>query len=336
MKEKVSKRSIAEEYVMKFPKTAKLALARKIYKEQSPLFHNVEDARSVIRAIKGASGDQQRKYRSSKKELFDKASSTTAYMDLLPKPSQHFKNWAPVPLKGERFLLVPDVHIPYYNKEALSIALKYGVDHGADTVVLAGDFMDFYACSFWSTDPRQRDFKGEIEMGRRVLDVIRDTFKDANIYYLEGNHEFRLVRYMLTKAPEIFDEEMHGLASIMKLDEYDIQLINEKRPMTIGNMSIIHGHEFWSRVYSPVNPAKGFHNKSMANVIGAHYHQTSEHITTNIKQKLIGAWSLGCLCDLHPDYSPINQWNHGFGFVEKQSSQNIKVKNIKIKDGEVL
>lgn len=51
--------------------------------------------------------------------------------------------------------------------------------------------------------------------------------------------------------------------------------------------------------------------------------------------QVTGTWSTGCLCDLHPDYAPLNKWNHGFAFVEVFNGGKFEVQNLFISDGKV-
>jgi hypothetical protein len=67
-----------------------------------------------------------------------------------------------------------------------------------------------------------------------------------------------------------------------------------------------------------------------------HFHKTSENIeATGLQKKLTNNWSLGCLCDLSPDYAITNRWNHGFATVEINHSDDYFVANHKIIDGRV-
>jgi hypothetical protein len=85
-----------------------------------------------------------------------------------------------------------------------------------------------------------------------------------------------------------------------------------------------------------VNPARGFFLKTKANFLGGHHHASSTHTESDINDNIIGAWSMGCLCELHPHYHPINKWNHGMATVEIDRSGEFNVNNIKIINGKVL
>jgi len=99
---------------------------------------------------------------------------------------------------------------------------------------------------------------------------------------------------------------------------------------------VIHGHEYKNAITSPANPARTFFLRTKDNTAGGHYHQTSEHPEPSIKGKLITCWSIGCLCDLHPKYMPLNKWNNGFAKYERYDENFWHIDNKKIIEGRVV
>lgn len=253
----------------------------------------------------------------------------------IPKGLTHFEKWGAYVVDGKcRAAILSDLHIPYHDQTALLAALAHVQVCDPSVIVLNGDVADFYSVSFWEKDPRKRDFRAEVDTVKVVLSQIRLAFPNARIIYKCGNHEERYERYMLVKAPELLDMEVTQIGQILSLPEFDIELVRDKRPIRLGKLNVIHGHEFRFAIAGPVNPARGFFNKAKAHCIGGHLHQTSQHSEKNINQSVISTWSTGCLCDLHPDYAPINQWNHGFAMVDVTRTGVFQVNNLRIVDGE--
>jgi hypothetical protein len=60
-----------------------------------------------------------------------------------------------------------------------------------------------------------------------------------------------------------------------------------------------------------------------------HHHRSSSHVEYTWKHEPINCWSVGCLCDLSPEYARINKWNHGHAIVEVGSSGVFDVLNYK-------
>lgn len=251
----------------------------------------------------------------------------------LPEGLTDFQDWRAIEFNGPlRALILPDVHVPYHDRAALSLALEHGLRHKADFILFNGDFGDFFAVSHWEKDPRERDFQNEILTMREVLQVIRDSFPKAKLVWKDGNHEDRWDRYMKVRAPELLGVDEFTIPSILKFDELKIQHVSEMRPVRIGSLNVIHGHEYKGGgiASNPVNPARGFYLRGKVNCIGSHYHQTSQHSEKNLEGKVVSTWSTGCLSDLHPAYRPINSWNTGFSFVTVDRDGAFEVENRKI------
>jgi hypothetical protein len=113
------------------------------------------------------------------------------------------------------------------------------------------------------------------------------------------------------------------------------EFIDNKRIIKAGKLNIIHGHEF-GKTSSGVNPARSFYLKAKESVLAGHLHQVSEHTEPNLSGIITTAWSTGCLCELHPEYAPINKWSHGFAHVKVNKDKTFNVRNLKILNGNVI
>jgi predicted phosphodiesterase len=232
-------------------------------------------------------------------------------------------------------LILSDIHIPYHNVNALTLAIQYGKDKNANGIMLNGDILDFYGLSTFEKDPRKRRFSEELEMGRQFLSVIRKEFDGVPIYYKLGNHEERYERYLRIKAPELLDVSEFRMDVLLKFGELGIELIDDKRITKFGNLNIMHGHEFGKSVFSPVNPARGLYMRGKENCIAGHNHQTSSHVEPSMNGHVVNTWSTGCLCELHPSYMPINKWNLGFAYAEREADNGFTVHNHTIIKGKI-
>jgi hypothetical protein len=103
----------------------------------------------------------------------------------------------------------------------------------------------------------------------------------------------------------------------------------------MGNMIIMHGHEFGQSVFSPVNSARGLYMKAKANCAVGHHHQTSEHTEKDVNGNVVTTFSIGSLCGLSPDYFPYNKWNHGFATIETEPNGDYEFRNYRIINGKV-
>lgn len=324
---------IASEALRRFPKTPTKTLAKKIYKENPRVFLNIEATRSVLRYLRGQTGQQNRR-RATDKQHFASSGDCSPF-DILPEGLRDYTDWSVYQINAKRTLVLADIHIPYHDKQALVLALEEGKRQGIDCLLLLGDGSDFYSLSFWDKDPRRREFKKERDTLLFCLDVICKQFPNAQKVYKIGNHEERLERYLKVKAPELFDCELLDFEAIITAKDFGIDVVKDKRLCRIGDfLYAIHGHEFGVSFFNPVNPARGLFLRGKANAICAHYHQTSQHTEPSMDGKLVSCYSIGCLSDLHPEYRPLNKWNHGFAIVENDGGQ-FTVHNKKIIKGKI-
>ena len=107
----------------------------------------------------------------------------------------------------------------------------------------------------------------------------------------------------------------------------------ELEPLKIGKLYVLHGHEIKISM-GAVNFAKLHYDKNPVCQINAHHHQTQEYVIRKMDLNVDVSYTVGALCNLHPDYAPANRWNHGFAIVN-WTEEGFEVWNKKIIDGKV-
>jgi hypothetical protein len=227
------------------------------------------------------------------------------------------------------WLVIADVHVPYHDTAALEATIAYAKKQKVDGVLINGDFQDCKALGFWPSIER-KNFLREVEVTLDMLDFLRGEFPKQKIVWKPGNHEDRLEMYYASNAPELVDLPFADLAVCLSLEERGIEFLGRKQPVTGGGLAIRHGHEL-RMAYSIVSPARSLILKAKANALCAHHHRSSDHTTSTLNRKIINTWSVGCLCDLSPDYNPeANDWNHGFGILHIDGPDSFEFLNKKI------
>lgn len=329
---KKTPRIIAEEVCSRFEKTPSLTLAKKLFSEYPEVYNSIDHARSTIRMIRGKLGALNKKGTVDKK-LFDEKPRP---LNPFALPKSYAKKRKHIELKGTKFLILCDIHIPYQDNEALNVAINEGIRQGCDAVVLNGDALDCHELSDFVKDPRKRKFKEELYAMRQFVDTLRKQFPTAHIYYKEGNHEERYWRFMRVKAPQLFDIDAFDFASLCHLDKHNITWIDGKSKLNIGKLSIFHGHEFGKQFMPSVNVARGLFLKTKVSSMCGHHHQTAEHNERDANGKFITCWGVACLSELSPDYNPYSRYNHGFGIVTKGANGSFSVHNYRIHEGQIL
>jgi hypothetical protein len=310
---------IVRDTIRRFPLLPTRTIAWYILHNHGPLFDgNLENIRSQIRYCLGTAGDKNRA------SLRDKIQRT--HPPVMPKTWRKIRT--PHKLSPGLWLVLPDIHIPFHEPKPIESAIKFGQQQKIDGILLPGDLQDCAAVTFWPTMIK-RDFDKEVESVIDFLDLLAAEFPKANIVWKPGNHEYRLPRYYASKAPELIGLASQAMVSVLALEERGIEFLDYHQIVMAGKLPIIHGHEM--RISTPVNPARGLFLKAKTWAMCAHFHRTSEHTSTNLQGTLLTTWSMGCLCDLSPDYNPFgNDWCFGCALVNVEKNGNFTVNNRRI------
>ena len=122
------------------------------------------------------------------------------------------------------------------------------------------------------------------------------------------------------------------MEKLLRFDDLDIQEIGGRQLTKAGGLWVLHGHEFFN-TFDPVNFARTLQVKTGVCTIAGHKHKSSQHSVKSMDSNTVACWSVGCLCDLEPDYMPVNQWNLGFAEITHKGKK-FDVNNYRIIDGE--
>lgn len=330
--------SIQSEYCKQllenFPKAPILTLAKKAYKDSPMLFRNVENARSYLRTLTGTNGNSGRKSLTDKTCIREIENNYNPFV--IPDPEKEDYDQFIFPPECNNILHIQDVHIPYHSIESLTLAIKYGKEQKVNTLLLGYDFLDFYQMSRFEKDPRKKNTKYELTIANQLLDVFQKEFPNARFFWRNGNHDERLQRYLVVKAPELLDIQEYHLKNLLHLEERGITYIESKRIVKAGKLNIIHGDEFIGGSSGGVNPARGLFLKTGENTLCGHFHKTSEHTERTIGDSVVGCWSMGCCTQLHPEYARLNKWNNGFAHIIVYKDGNFQLNNKKVIKGQTV
>ena len=321
--------ALVRNYRIQYPNYPTLKLARIIYSENSLMFSNVEAVRSALRYVEGKSG---------KRLASDVANKTLFVPTERPRnpyklPDSDEMDYHPYVIKAKKVAILNDIHVPYHNVEALTCAIDYIKKDKVDACLINGDLFDFHGLSRFVRDPKKKNFAAELKAGSEIINILKDTLQ-CPVYLKIGNHEERYQHFLWMKVNELTGVEDFELKNLLAR-RCEVTVVEDKRIIKLGGLNVLHGHETGSSVFSPVNIARGLYLRAKASTLCGHHHRTSEHTEQDINGHIVTTFSIGCLSELHPQYLPINSWNHGFGIVELDG-ENFHVRNYRIYKGKVL
>lgn len=321
-------RAIVEKYIeiaLKNKKQfSKKYLATVLYSENPDVYKDSEMARLYIRTVLQARGNRKQK----------KDDEIARRFALIPETINEVENTEPfiIPDFVKNALVIADIHGRFYDKSALEIAINDGVKHGCDSVIILGDYMDFYQDSKFDKDPSLAYIFEEQEWGQDVLSMLQDTFK--YVLLKKGNHdvrrEKRIERLLVTKP------ELTGLTNYQDylfFEGSNVKFVEDYNHIVFGKLNMFHGHEYYG---GGIHIAYNRLHKTFDNSISAHSHVTNSVGIKTINNEFYGSWTIGCLCKLFAKYFPKNNWNHGFARIEKENSGDFEVNNRRIINGKIF
>lgn len=324
---------IVKDYLDRFPNAASRTLARKIYIENPAVWSREKSCLAAVCKARGQHGKKNREH-SDDKSHFREPGDCRGF-PALPEGITHLTDWQAVPLDtpAGHWAILSDIHAPYHDTAALRVVISEAKRLKIAGLLLNGDILDCFAVSRWEKDPRKRNFSAELQVAAELFAYMHHEFPRARIVWKFGNHEERYDSYMQTKAPELLDVADFDLPSIAGATKHGIEVVRDKRPIKLGKLWVLHGHEYRFAIQNPVNPARGLFLRSQVSAICGHFHQSSSHSEKNLAEHVTTCWSMGCLCDTRPDYMPLNKWNHGAAIVELGKDGSFAVENFRIIEG---
>ncbi len=229
--------------------------------------------------------------------------------------------------------LLPDIHAPYHDEAALSIALNGLAHAGVSIVAQLGDLVDNHIVGgHGDIDPRHaKPYDVEIDSARRVRERIEALGCGRQIM-LEGNHETRLMRYVLNKAPEIVGQ-LPTIRELLGFESPSWEWHPYGTSAKIGHLNLTHC------IDGRAGPTEHMRARSdyESNVCLGHTHRAGIHYAGNARgESRVGAM-LGWLGDKSAikyvsQVKANRYWQHGFGLAYLEPDGNIHLHFVPIID----
>jgi hypothetical protein len=145
--------------------------------------------------------------------------------------------------KIKQALIIADPHFPFQDQRAYDLMLTVAQDIPAlSEIVLLGDVADFYGISSFSKDPSvNSNLMREVNIVNEKLDELDELFPKAKKIFIEGNHEFRIIKFISNKAPELFG--MVTLEELFRLRKRQYTFV----PYTPAQIYQVAGSKLYAR-----------------------------------------------------------------------------------------
>lgn len=220
----------------------------------------------------------------------------------------------------KKSILLPDLHYPHHDKKAMRSINDFIIDYQPDEILYMGDQLDLSCISSWN---KKRPLLKE---GKRLIDEYKNfneeillvhekiTRDDCKRVFFYGNHE-RRIQWYIQEHPEL--DGFLDIDTSLQLKERGYKIIEYNDFYNIEKLRVIHG--FYYNKYHAAKTLDVFEK----NVVYGHAHnpQSYTKISPMDIEGYHTATSLGCLCNISPEYmeGKPNFWSNGFGIVESSS-----------------
>jgi hypothetical protein len=216
---------------------------------------------------------------------------------------------------GDTGLGIPDAHSPYHSRVKMRFALRCIEASQPDWIFIYGDFADFYTVSFHDRSPgRVSRLADELEVTCELLRAIEKAAPNAKRVFIEGNHEYRLSRYVMKHAAALQGLRGLSLDEMLGLSENGWRFVPYREMIIFGGVGISHDFE-----HAGVNASRASMLSMMSSVSNGHTHRAQSLIQRTITGRSLVSHSFGWLgepatVDYRHRRKAALEWSHGLGF----------------------
>jgi len=204
--------------------------------------------------------------------------------------------------------VVPDVHVPDHDPEAVRWCLQQIKHRRPGTVVLLGDVLDLTSVSrFPKSLATKATLVSELEAGREFFSQLLSAAKDARIIYKSGNHEDRLSTYLFKAAPELADLPALTIPAVLKLPPR-VEYVSTHH-VIVDDVMVTHGRKFDGNV------ALANLRRYRMSVVQGHSHRMTIAYLCDARGNLLSSAECGTLQIKTPGYAGVTDWTHGLAWI---------------------
>lgn len=247
-------------------------------------------------------------------------------------------------------VVIPDSHGEHIDIAARDVFIRDLREIAPQQIVMLGDHLDcggtFSAHQRNYTHEQTESYADDVAATNVFLDLIQAAAPDAEIHYLEGNHEAHVERWasrnFASHKDAVLALDRLGPESVLELKRRGIRYyrssefhygLSVRGTIQLGKCFFTHG-------IAHSKHASATHRERFgAPVVHGHTHRSQGDIGRTVTSSLTGGWCPGTLAKLQPLYrhTAPTDWSHGYGLqlASLDSGRFVHI-NIPIVDGESL
>lgn len=212
---------------------------------------------------------------------------------------------------------LPCVHLPLCKDKMLDGFFNFVRNNSKiiEAIVILGDFVDFYELSKFLRTKDNPKLQIELDAANNILEKLRFIMKEKPIFYIIGNHEERLIKYLHREAKSLASLKCLELNNLLNLHKYKIKLIENY--ITLNGYIFTHGHKEPCLSKHAAFTALKLLEYYNHNVICAHSHRMGLTYKTIRNQLYIGCESGTFQNPKETDFASENSnWQFGFTVLD--------------------
>ena len=218
---------------------------------------------------------------------------------------------------------------PFHDREAWGVIFAVLQDLKPDLIIINGDMLD---CAELTTKFAREPnvyftFQPTLYEAKWILAQIRNICRDAQIIFIEGNHEQRLPNFMVNHFNAAFDVNAVdsrypalSVPALLNLDELDIEWVGDYPDgghWINENLFVRHGHLSKSRAGAT---AEAYLEHARCSVISGHIHRAERaarrmHHHDGPREYFAECFGMVGSTKETPGHTKYTNWNQGFGVV---------------------
>lgn len=223
-------------------------------------------------------------------------------------------------------VIIPDTHVPYEHKKAFALVQDVIKHYKSQIkeVVFLGDFADFYAVNGHGKHPQMlHNLTEEVAKVIEHFDWFDKIVPNAKKVFIEGNHEYRLERFISNTCPQLFG--VTSTEDILKISGRP----NWKFIPYGPNQSYRILESYLKARHEPLaSSAKATASKALCSLVYGHIHRIEESHLVGLDGTNHVCFSVGWLGDKRMDkvfgyVKQHHQWQLGFGMAYVDSKSGL-------------
>jgi predicted phosphodiesterase len=227
------------------------------------------------------------------------------------------------------WVVLSDIQIPFQDQKVLDLVTDFVRDLKPHGVILNGDITDSYRLSRFTKNPFTEDPINRndlVQEQREAGRLLKKLEKAPEKWWLGGNHEDRLRKYIWDKAPEFAGLSELTFPKLFHLSDYGFKWKEYGGHLDLGKLMVTHG----SLVSKHSGQSGRAHmEKYGTSILVGHTHRLGVYYRRDVRG-VHAAYENGCLCQLNPSYDHHPDWQQGFSVVHTFDHGGFNVQQVPI------